>query len=102
MDNGKLMSETLSIVHDESVHAYAHPAHRRDDIQKHGVHNIVYAQVKAGIRARDTVRTLRQIDADMSVMRRDVHNLRAEIKRKELNGPCLIQALLFQLDGLIH
>ncbi|KAK9236455.1 hypothetical protein V1525DRAFT_346076, partial [Lipomyces kononenkoae] len=86
--------------HDESVHA--HPAGRRDDIQKDGVHDIVYAQMKAGIRARDTVRTLRQIDADMSVTRRDVHDLRAEIKRNELNGPSPIQALQFQLDGLIH
>ncbi|KAK9238972.1 hypothetical protein V1525DRAFT_399436 [Lipomyces kononenkoae] len=79
--------------HDASIHAYAHPVHRRDynhDASIHAYAHPVHRQL------------LRQIDADMSVTRRDVHNLRAEIKRKELNGPSPIQALLFQLDGLIH
>ncbi|KAK9353597.1 hypothetical protein V1523DRAFT_396343 [Lipomyces doorenjongii] len=44
------------------------------------------------------VRTLRQLDPGTSVTRRDSHNLRADIKRKELGGLSLIQALLFQLD----
>ncbi|KAK9242958.1 hypothetical protein V1506DRAFT_545859 [Lipomyces tetrasporus] len=63
---------------------------RRDHIQRGGV--------KAGIRARETVRTLRQLDPSTSVTRRDIHNLRADIKRKELAGLSPIQALLFQLD----
>ncbi|KAK9489196.1 hypothetical protein V1508DRAFT_401091, partial [Lipomyces doorenjongii] len=52
--------------------------------------------MKAGIRARETVQTLRQVDPGTSITRRDIHNLRADIKRKELGG--LSQALLFQLD----
>ncbi|KAK9489333.1 hypothetical protein V1508DRAFT_67601 [Lipomyces doorenjongii] len=53
--------------------------------------------MKAGIRARETVRTLRQLDPGSSVTRRDIHNLRADIKRKELGGLSPIQALLFNL-----
>ncbi|KAJ8100838.1 hypothetical protein POJ06DRAFT_274617 [Lipomyces tetrasporus] len=84
--------------HDASIHDYAHPVHRRDDIRRGGVYDIVYTQVRAGIRARETVRTLRQLDPSTSVTRRDIHNLRADIKRKELAGLSPIQALLFQLD----
>ncbi|KAK9376442.1 uncharacterized protein V1513DRAFT_245649, partial [Lipomyces chichibuensis] len=84
--------------HDASSHDYAHPVHRRDDIRRGGVYDTVYTQMKAGIRARETVRTLRQLDPGTSVTRRDIHNLRADIKRKELDGLSPIQALLFQLD----
>jgi len=35
--------------HNALIHDYAHPIHRRDDIQKGGVYDIVYTQIKAGI-----------------------------------------------------
>ncbi|KAK9489390.1 hypothetical protein V1508DRAFT_362057 [Lipomyces doorenjongii] len=79
--------------HDASSHDYAHPVHRRDDTQRDGVHDIVYTQMNAGIRARETVRTLRQLNLGTSVTRRDIHNLLADIKRKALGGLSPIQSL---------
>ncbi|KAK9426909.1 hypothetical protein V1505DRAFT_318427 [Lipomyces doorenjongii] len=71
--------------HDASSHDYAHPVHRRDDTQRDGVYDIVYTQMKAGIRARETVRTLRQLDPGTSITRRDIHNLRAKRARRTVS-----------------
>ena len=77
--------------HPPSMHASAHPAHRKVPDQ---IKHLVTAMISAGVPARNILTSLNQEDPSNLVRNQDLYNLKKKLKREQLGGKSVLEYVL--------